>query len=171
MDHERAPRGLRGPAISQVILRFPWAIPYSPRPTLDAMNEPPRERPQKAALRRDQHVRSVSRTTKTVAAVAVIGTAAFGGLAATGITSAPTTASRAATSAAASDGAATPAQSSAPTYDQTYQGGSDDGWSDDGWSGSDDGTVVPVAPSQDFQAPQSAPGFSQQGPVASSGGS
>jgi hypothetical protein len=166
MDHERAPRGLRGPAISQVILRFPWAIPYSPRPTLDAMNEPPRERPQKAALRRDRDVRSVSRTTKTVAAIAVIGTAAFGGLAATGVTSVPTTASRAAASAAASDGAATPAQSSAPTYDQTYQGGSDDGW-----SGSDDGTVVPAAPSQDFQAPQSAPGFSPQGPVAASGGS
>ena len=48
------------------------------------MGDPQDDRPVLRSQRRDLHVREVSRVTRAVAAVAVLGTATFGGLAAAG---------------------------------------------------------------------------------------
>lgn len=93
--------------------------------------------------RRDAHVRSVSRVTRTIAAFAILGTAIFGGLAAahTNATSATTTG----TAASASTGATASSGASSSTQAATKNSA--------------------------LAAPAAAPSSSTQPPVASSGGS
>ena len=88
---------------------LPWiGAPYpltssAPHPRRKApMSESPDQRPLFRSRRRDEHVRTVSRATRAIAALAVLGTATFGGLAAasTRASSSATTATTAAASAA-----------------------------------------------------------------------
>ncbi len=134
------------------------------------MDQSPRDRPPSRSRRRDSEVRSVSRATKTVAAVAVLGTAAFGGLAATGATSAPAGASPKTATAPAPGGASAPTTDLSPIPSDPYA--SPDDGSTYYYSDDDGGqTYVPASPSQDFSAAPSAPTYTPQPPIASSGGS
>jgi hypothetical protein len=82
------------------------------------MSGPEEDPPVLRSHRRDAHVRTVSRASRAVAALAVLGTATFGGLAAarTHSTAASTTAGAASTSSPSrSDGLAAPASVPVPS--------------------------------------------------------
>ena len=109
------------------------------------MSEPHENRPLYRSRRRDEHVRTVSRATRAIAALAVLGTATFGGLAAAS-TRASSSAATPGTAAAAATGAVTGSSSYSPSESENDESGS-------------------------LAAPAAAPAPSAQPPVASSGGS
>lgn len=149
-----------------MILRFPWEIPYRAGPSLESMEGTPRRQPARSG-RRDDDVRAVSRTTKAVVGVAVIGVGAFAGLAATGQTHA-TSAVRSRT--AASDGGAT-------TQGQGSGASTDNGlWQEqvqqqEQQAPTYDGYQQSLPSDQGVTPPQSTPSSSQLPPVAGTGGS
>ena len=115
-----------------------------PGPAYAGFMPSPHEHPPVRSRSRDEHVRSVSRATRAIAALAVLGTAIFGGLAAASArTSSPATTAGSATTAATS----------------TVAGSSSSSQS----SGKSASLAAPAA------AP--TPAASAQPPVASSGGS
>ena len=114
------------------------------------MSEPHENRPLYRSRRRDEHVRTVSRATRAIAALAVLGTATFGGLAA-----ASTRASTKASSSAATPGTAAAAATGAVTGSSSYSQSESENEDENG----------------SLAAPAAVPVPSAQPPVASSGGS
>ena len=123
----------------------------------------PHPGPPRRSRRRDADVRTVSRTTRAIAALAVLGTVTFAGLA----SSAPTGHS---SSAPATGPAATPKVAAPPT---SYSYDDQPSVYDDEPSvhGDPAGGAAAVAPSAGLSAPPSAPAPSVQPPAVSSGGS
>ncbi len=125
------------------------------------MSEPHENRPLYRSRRRDEHVRTVSRTTRAIAALAVLGTVTFGGLAAAS-TRAPTKASSsAATPGTAAAAAAAAAAAGAVTGSSSYSPSGSENQYESG-SQNESGSLA---------APAAVPVPSVQPPVASSGGS
>lgn len=129
----------------------------------------PEPRPPRRSRRRDADLRTVSRTTRAIAALAVLGTVTFAGLASSatpGHSSATPTASTGTRQAAVAPATASPDPygDASSTYDDgpsVYDDPADDG-------GAGPAAVAPRAP---VSAPPSAPVPSVQPAVVSSGGS
>jgi hypothetical protein len=151
-------------------LSRPWAIPYPDRPTVmcmadvpspeqrSAMSDPNADRPVRRSHRRDAHLRAVSRTTRGVAALAVLTTLAVGGIAAANTTP---PVPKATASAAAPQVAVPVTYAPRPTYPLA----DDDDTKPAAAAPAPTAYVPPLAP------PVSTPAPTAQAPVAASGGS